>query len=94
MNNFSKFTSIKNLSKLFFSNMDLYTDSNPNQTIKVGFKNKLVAIDSINKIKSKPKPYQIKVINTLYYRAKYHPHKTKEIKQAMKIFKKWLNENK
>jgi hypothetical protein len=85
---------LKNLAKLSFGNMDLYTDSNPNKTIKVGFKNKFVAIESIQKIKSKSKAYQIKVINTLYYRAKYHPHKTKEIKEAMKIFKKWLNKNK
>jgi len=82
--------SLKNLSKLFFSNMDLYTDNNPSTTIHVGFKNKKAALDSIKKIKHKSLDYQIKVIITLYYRAKYHPHQNTNMIQAMKIFKKWL----
>jgi len=28
----------------------------------------------------------------MYNRAKYHPHKTKQMEEAMIIFKKWLNE--
>ncbi len=26
----------------------------------------------------------------MYYRAEYHPYKTKDMKEAPKIFKKWL----
>lgn len=76
-----------------YGNMELYTDANPDDTIKVGFKNKQAALESIDKIKKKTKPYQIKVIITLYYRAKYHPHQTEEMRQAMKIFRKWLKKN-
>lgn len=86
---------LKNLVKLsnIFTNMDLYTDNNPEETISVGYKNKEAAIESIEKIKKKSKPYQIKVIITLYYRAKYHPNQTKDMLKAMKIFRKWLQEN-
>ena len=26
----------------------------------------------------------------MYYRAMYHPYQTKDMKDAMKVFKKWL----
>ncbi len=87
---------LKNLTKLsnnYFTNMELYTDANPDDTIHVGFKDKQAALESIDKIKKKPKPYQVKVIITLYYRAKYHPHQTEAMRKAMKVFRKWLKEN-
>ena len=83
---------MKDISTIY-GNMELYTDANPDETIKVGFKDKQAALDSIDKIKKKTKPYQVKVIITLYYRAKFHPHQTKEMRDAMKIFKKWLINN-
>lgn len=83
---------INDISKMY-GNMELYTDANPDDTIKVGFKDKQAALDSIDKIKKKTKPHQVKVIITLYYRAKFHPHQTKEMRDAMKIFKKWLKIN-
>ena len=83
---------INDISKMY-GNMELYTDANPDETIKVGFKDKQAALESINKIKKKTKPYQVKVIITLYYRAKFHPHQTKEMREAMKIFRKWLKIN-
>lgn len=76
-----------------YGNMELYTDANPDETIKVGYKNKEAALESIKKISKKSKPYQIKVIITLYYRAKFHPSRTQDMESAMKVFKKWLKEN-
>lgn len=75
----------------FYTNMVLYTDAHPETTIKVGFKNKQAALDSIKKIAHKQMDYQIKVIITLYYRAKFHPHQTANMKKAMGVFAKWLN---
>ena len=75
-----------------YGNMELYTDANPETTIKVGFKNKQSALDSINKINKKSKKYQVQVIITLYYRAKFHPHQTKEMRQAIKLFKERIKE--
>lgn len=76
-----------------YGNMELYTDANPEDTIRVGFKDKQAALDSIEKIKKKSKGYQVKVIITLYYRAKFHPHQTHAMRDAMKVFKKWLDAN-
>jgi len=36
----------------------------------------------------------MQIILTMYYRAEYHPHKTKDMKEAQKIFKKWLAKRK
>ena len=47
----------------------------------------------IEKIKDKPIKYQKSVVNTMFYRAKYHPHQTKEMKEAIKIFQKWIKNN-
>ena len=41
------------LSNIFFTNMDLYTDNNPDETINVGYKDKQAALESIDKIKKK-----------------------------------------
>ncbi len=78
---------------LVYGNMELYTDANPDQTIKVGYKDEKAALESLDKISKKSKPYQIKVVITLYYRAKFHPSRTKSMEKAMKIFKKWLKAN-
>ena len=75
---------------LSYTNMELYTDANPETTIKVGFKDKQAALDSIKKIANKSMDYQIKVIITLYYRAKFHPHQTASMRKAMGVFAKWL----
>ena len=78
---------------LVYGNMELYTDANPDQTIKVGYKDEKAALESLDKISKKSKSYQIKVVITLYYRAKFHPSRTKSMEKAMKIFKSWLKAN-
>lgn len=75
-------------------NLSLYSDYNKETTIQdLGFKNKEKALYTIEKIKSKPKNYQINVINTMIGRAKNHPHQTKEMKDAINIFIKWKKKN-
>lgn len=72
-------------------NLSLYEDYKPETTIKnLGFKNKEKALYTIKKIKNKSIKYQKSVINTMYNRAKYHPNRTKDMEDAMKIFKVWL----
>lgn len=41
-------------------------------------------------LKGKPDGYKRQVIGTLYYRAKYHKFQTQGMRDAMKVFKKWL----
>jgi hypothetical protein len=72
-------------------NYSLYSNDNYGKSAGVGFKDEETAIKSINKIKNKDITYQKQVITTLYNRAKYHPHQTNNIRKAMKIFKKFLN---
>lgn len=83
------------IGKLEKKNIELYTNAHPENTIhNLGFKNLEKAKQSIkltNKLKLKD---QFRIINLLYYRAKYHPYKTDDIKQAMKFLKKWLDKHK
>jgi hypothetical protein len=73
------------------SNLSLYSDYNKFTSNKtLGFKNKEKAIYTINSIKNKSIKYQISVINTMLGRAKNHPHKTKEMDEAIKVFNKWI----
>lgn len=76
-------------------NKELYSDKNPKNTIKgLGYKNKEKAKFTIDRVKSYSIKYQFQVINTMYNRAKFHKNKTKEMEEAMKIFKKWLDKYK
>jgi hypothetical protein len=76
-------------------NKSLYEDKHPESSTKgTGFKNKQKAIDTLEIIKNRDLIYQKQVVNTMYNRAKYHPHHTKDMKEAMKIFNDWLKKNK
>jgi len=69
----------------------LYNDLHSNKSLKnTGFKDREKAINTINLVSKRSLRYQFDVINTMYNRAKYHPHKTKQMEEAMKIFYKWL----
>jgi hypothetical protein len=75
-------------------NKSLYEDKHPKTSTKgTGFKNKMKALDTIKIIKDRDIIYQKQVVNTMYNRAKYHPHQTDGMKEAMKVFKKWLDKN-
>ena len=74
------------------NNISLYEDKHPKTSTKgTGFKNKEKAIETLRIIKDRDIIYQKQVVNTMYNRAKYHPNQTSEMKDAMKIFKDWLN---
>ena len=73
------------------TNLSLYADYNPKTTIHgLGFKNKEKALFTIEKIKDKDSKYQFNVINTMLHRAKNHPNITDDMKEAIKIFEKWI----
>lgn len=70
----------------------LYSDEHPEKSLKnTGFKNKTMAKQTLSLIKKRSLHYQFTVVNTMYYRAKNHPNKTKQMDEAMKIFKEWLD---
>jgi len=75
--------------------MDLYSNLHPNRTMKgTGFKDKKTAIETIKIIRYRSPTYQFNLINTMFNRAKYHPHQTSEMRDAMKIFAVWLKKYK
>jgi hypothetical protein len=75
--------------------MDLYSNRHPNRTMKgTGFKDKKTALKTIKIIRFRSPIYQLNVINTMFNRAKYHPHKTKEMQDAMEVFTDWLKKYK
>ena len=74
------------------SKAQLYNDLHPDKSLKnTGFKDSATANHTINLISKRSLKYQFDVINTMYNRAKYHPHITDDMKKAMVVFKKWLN---
>jgi hypothetical protein len=75
-------------------NKSLYEDKHPTTSTKgTGFKNKEKALETLKIIKNRDIIYQKQVVNTMYNRAKYHPYQTKSMREAMKVFEKWLKKN-
>lgn len=70
---------------------NLYNDLHPKKSLKnTGFKNEQMAIKTMNLIKKRSLRYQFDIINTMYNRAKYHPHRTIDMEKAMIVYNKWL----
>ncbi len=85
------------MGKIEKKSLDLYTNAHPEKTLKgVGFKDEKTALNTIKKVETSKKSRKDKylIIHTMYYRAKFHPHQTSNMKKAMKIFKKWLDSEK
>ena len=76
------------------TNITLYNDDHPKTSTKgTGFKDKQKALDTLEIIKNRDIVYQKQVVNTMYNRAKYHPYQTSNMKEAMKVYAKWLKAN-
>jgi hypothetical protein len=82
-------------------NSHLYTDGNPGTTLHgTGFRDADTANHTISLISKRSLTYQLQAINTLYHRAQNHPSikRAKDsddgpqgIRDALAIFKKWLD---
>jgi hypothetical protein len=76
-------------------NKSLYSDDHPETSTKgTGFKDKQKALDTLKIIKNRDIIYQKQVVTTMYNRAKYHPHQTPAMKDAMKVYDEWLKKHK
>ena len=76
-------------------NYSLYNDEHPKTSTKgTGFKDKQKALDTLKIIKDRDLTYKKLIVVTMYNRAKYHPHQTKEMRDAMKVFRNWLKKYK
>jgi len=69
----------------------LYEDKHPKTSLKgTGYANKEKALKTLELIKDFDLTYQKQVVLTMYNRAKFHKYQTKNMLDAMKVYKKWL----
>ena len=72
-------------------NLSLFSDYNPKTTTYgLGFKDKAKALHTVKAIKNRDLKYQVNVIATMLGRAKKQPYKTKNMKDAIKVFSLWM----
>ena len=72
-------------------NLSLFSDYNPKTTTYgLGFKDKAKALHTVKAIKNRDLKYQVNVIATMLGIAKKHPYKTKNMKDAIKVFSLWM----
>jgi hypothetical protein len=72
--------------------MAVFNDSPPGKKprLRLGYGTANRARKSIKKLKKQPFQYQVQAAHTLYSRAKYHKHQTKGMKEAQKVYGKFL----
>jgi hypothetical protein len=68
----------------------LYSSGKSKPRTKTGYGDAKRARETLRNIKKFDKAYQMQVVNTMYNRAKYHANQTSDMREAMKVFKKWL----
>lgn len=76
------------------ANKSLYYNGTKKSKVKSGYGTEERAKQTLKNLKRKDKLYQYQVVNTMYNRAKYHANQTKGMRDAMKIYKKWLDKQK
>jgi hypothetical protein len=62
------------------------------RTAGIGYGSAKKARASLKKIRDKSRAYQSQVATTMYYRAKDHKYQTPGMRNAMKVYGKWLGE--
>lgn len=72
--------------------MGVFNDNPPNKKpkLKLGYGTANKARRSVKLLKKEPLQYQFQAAHTLYYRAKYHKHQTKGMKEAQKVYRNFL----
>lgn len=81
-------SSIKKKSKTVYKNISLF--SSGKNKIKSGYGSGEIAEQTLKNLKGYPKEYKMQIVNTMYNRAKYHKYQTKGMRDAMRVYRKWL----
>jgi hypothetical protein len=58
--------------------------------VKAQYGTKERAYQTLKRLKGRPQAYQRQVATTMFYRAKYHKYRTKEMKEAMNVYGHFL----
>lgn len=72
----------------------LYTNRKGRKKVSgCGYKDAETARDTIKLLKKRRVPMnrQVWTITGLYYRAENHPYQTKDMREAMRVYRRWLN---
>lgn len=79
--------------KQIAGDMNLYSPNRLGKSprAKTGFANATIAKQTLKNIAKMPITYQKQVVITMYNRAKFHPHRTKSMQSAMKVYRQWMN---
>ena len=74
---------------------NLYSPNKPGRKprTKTGFKDSSTARKTLKNISKMDKNYQKQVVITMYNRAKYHPHRTSKMQDAMHVYSQWMKKN-
>lgn len=59
--------------------------------MKSYYRNASSAQKTVKQLRKKPTAYQRQVATTMFYRAKHHKYQTKKMRNAMKVYKTFLN---
>ena len=72
--------------------MAVFNDNPPTKKpkLRLGYGTANRARRSVKLLRKQPKQYQTQAAHTLYYRAKYHKYQTKGMRNAMKIYRKFM----
>ena len=73
-------------------NKSLYSSGKNKPKTKTGYSSSKIAKQTIKNISNRSKIYQKQVVNTMFNRAKYHKYQTSDMREAMKIYKNWLQQ--
>jgi hypothetical protein len=71
----------------------LYDNSKYKSKVNAGYGTKAKAIATLKRLKNYPYEYQLRVVNTMLNRAKYHANQTEDMREAIKVYKNWLKSN-
>lgn len=78
------------IQKKDMKSLSLYANYHPTTSLQgLGYKDKQKAKDTIRIIQNKPYTYQIQVLHTMIYRAKYHPYSNENMKEAIQVFEEY-----
>ena len=71
----------------------LYTDDNPATTLHgTGFKDAATAKRTVHLVSCRSLTYQMQTINTMLCRARGHPHPTAGMRDAIEVFRQWMDD--
>lgn len=71
--------------------MAVFNDSDKTPVVKAGYGTRKKAKNTIRRFQSVSKTKARQVARTMYYRAKYHKYQTPGMRNAMKIYKEYLD---